>query len=236
MENEGSNQPLLNDAGIDEGLPLVENAEAPAVDKHMDAMWTGARAGDRAAPPLAMPAIPESQPGLIQPPYPAPQGMMNIPDLPDASLWWSKQKPLMVFWMSMSVVVVLLSLVSPNLLTFVAGVLGIVGSSLHICTCCGGSGLAGPVKAITVLGYVSLGFCASSLLLRILLVLSGVFPPPCGPASPPDELCMPVGWVIFTDIWVVGQVLVSGCVAQRGHKMRRLLNPVTTGVVVLGQP
>ena len=42
--------------------------------------------------------------------------------------------------------------------------------------------------------------------------------------------------VIFTDLVVVGQAVASGFVAHRANKMKTMLNPVTSGVVVLGQP
>eukprot|EP00951_Prasinocladus_malaysianus_P011707 scaffold86717_cov49-Prasinocladus_malaysianus.AAC.4 len=91
-------------------------------------------------------ALPETTPGLIQPPYPPPQAVMHIPDLPDAARWWATQRPVMMLWMCVAIIVVILSLFSFNIISFVAAVLGIVGSSLHLCSCCGGSELSGPVK------------------------------------------------------------------------------------------
>lgn len=113
----------------------------------MEQSWSGAAHAptNGAAQRLSerAPAIPETSPGLIQPPYPAPTSFMNIPDLPDAARWWAAQKFFMIMWMVASILVIL---VSGNILNFVAGILGTVGACLHVCPCCGGPQLSGPVK------------------------------------------------------------------------------------------
>eukprot|EP00873_Tetraselmis_striata_P036613 jgi/Tetstr1/456877/TSEL_043549.t1 len=185
---------------------------------------------NRDAYPVAMPArLHEAMPSMIQSPYPAPQAVMHIPDLPDAAKFWRAQWPLMAAWLVLSTIVLLLNLM--NLFPFVAAILGIVGASLHLCACCGGPELSGPVKSITVLAYISASF--STLTFFILAVVIIALPGDCDEMS--SVQCSDAGgaWVIMDMLLLLGHVAVGVFVARRGHRMKKLLNPVTAGVVVL---
>jgi hypothetical protein len=81
---------------------------------------------------------------MIQAPYPAPQAVMHIPNLPDAALYWREQWGVMLAWLLLSSLLIVFDLFN---LAFIGGVLGVVGASLHVCACCGGPELSGPVKA-----------------------------------------------------------------------------------------
>eukprot|EP00193_Tetraselmis_chui_P016865 CAMPEP_0177795378 /NCGR_PEP_ID=MMETSP0491_2-20121128/26199_1 /TAXON_ID=63592 /ORGANISM="Tetraselmis chuii, Strain PLY429" /LENGTH=240 /DNA_ID=CAMNT_0019318201 /DNA_START=127 /DNA_END=849 /DNA_ORIENTATION=+ len=234
--NEAGSQPLLesgDDSGGGPQGPQAQAVESGARACKADDVELNVDMGDdswnRDLFPVAVPAgLHSTMPGMIQAPYPAPQAVMHIPNLPDAALYWREQWGVMLAWLLLSSLLIVFDLFN---LAFIGGVLGVVGASLHVCACCGGPELSGPVKSITVLAYISASFSALTFVILATVVIA--VPAHCDEQS--SVQCSDAGgvWIILDILLLLLHMGVSALVARRGHRMKKLLNPVTAGVVVL---
>ncbi|DBA75046.1 TPA: hypothetical protein ACH3X1_010381 [Trebouxia sp. C0004] len=157
---------MADDAGHYSPPPVVFDAdEATAVAQPLlaehergqaDGQHHSARS-DQAAPDTA--AVHEVQVNApadqhqTTPPYTTPTGL-DLTSLPDGIVTWHEQRGLQILWLLSSIFMVMLDVVGLDV-GFLAGLLGIIGSSLAVCNCCQGMDLRSIVKAVRILGYLT---------------------------------------------------------------------------------
>lgn len=78
------------------------------------------------------------------PEYTAPTGL-DLTSLPDGIATWHEQRGLQILWLLSSIFMVMLDVVGLDV-GFLAGLLGIIGSSLAVCNCFQGMDLRSIVK------------------------------------------------------------------------------------------
>ncbi len=115
-------------------------------DNQQDVAHADQAAPDTAASPAAQPALPadQRQAAFQVPQYTAPSGL-DLTSLPDGIATWHEQRGLQILWMLSSIFMVMLDIVGLDV-GFLAGLLGIIGSSLAVCNCFQGMDLRSIVK------------------------------------------------------------------------------------------
>jgi hypothetical protein len=180
------------------------------------------------------------------------QAIMHMPDLPDALSEWTNFLPMLKAWLYLSIATLIFSIFTFFPGVFV-GLLGIIAASMHVCKCCKGDpSLAGPVAVTYVLAMVTAfidGFIVFLIALQwLFLVGSG-----CGEKEMKEdgkdgfvekdleleeedgkpECAVIVLVITVTLAWYLLHLLVSLKVLARAKRVRDLLNPITSGVMVL---
>uniref|UniRef100_A0A7S0MYY9 Uncharacterized protein n=1 Tax=Pyramimonas obovata TaxID=1411642 RepID=A0A7S0MYY9_9CHLO len=175
----------------------------------------------------------------------APQGIMHVPTLPDALAEWKQARPLLSAWLTMSIGMVIFGfLFFPGML---AGLLGIIGASLHLCESCRGDpSLAAPVMTTFILATVTAVLDGFVCLLMFTQFFNGceaddiearedgfVIEQDAYEEDRADgcSLILIIVTCIFT--WYSAHCFLSVRIAARARKVRDLLNPITSGVLVL---
>ncbi|KAK9840008.1 hypothetical protein WJX74_001968 [Apatococcus lobatus] len=151
--------------------------------------------------------------------------------LPRASSKWRAQRALMAAWLLSSIATFLPSIFFPFLWTL-GGMAGIFGSCWYFCHCWGlkpARDIASNVQVIWILGIAT--GCFSGLMAIVLgmawvgsllcLLVDGV-QGGCGAAS--ILLLFPVSWFLM-------HAALSIHIARKARKIKRLLNPFSSGVV-----
>lgn len=161
------------------------------------------------------------------PHYAAPTGL-DLTSLPDGIAAWHDQRGLQILWMLSSVFMVMLDIVGLDV-GFLAGLLGIIGSSLAVCNCFSGMDLRSIVKAVRILGYLT---SAISGLIGILL-LSALNSWECEELHDIEQ-CQNVKYlVLFLGAWHGWHAALSFMVGQRATAVKRLLDPISSGMMIL---
>lgn len=205
---------------------------------------------------------PPAPPAYGQPAYGQPQnfnhnqvqtahGIMHLPDLPDTIEEWKAARPLLQSWLYLSIATIVTSLFMfwPGLLV---GILSTVAASMHLCKCCGGGGsLAGPIAATHTLSMVVLGVDALILALiglqTFALVVTGCNLPKDeeedgfleddveedSDVSESTKCVLIVCILLLTLTWYSVHALITYRVMDKAAGLKKWLNPVTSGVVVL---
>ncbi|XRB04022.1 hypothetical protein NFJ02_19g33770 [Pycnococcus provasolii] len=174
------------------------------------------------------------------------RGAVHLPDLPDGLQAWQSSRMLFQFWLTVSIVNIFSGLFffAPILVRYlrlllflnsshnnknnthseknkqinqvVAGILGTVGASMHVCGCCGGGpSIEGPSKAIMWVAVADAITSGISSLLQLALVI-GVSP-----------------IFFFNFILALATAAVSTVCARRAKQIIVLLNPVSSGVAII---
>lgn len=143
-----------------------------------------------------------------------------MPELPDAIQAYNRLRALMLTWMTVSILMIILS---PYLLfiSLPIGILGVVASSLHICeNCRSKASIVGSVVTIKVLAAVvaTLEFILAGVLLLVAIVAAE------------NNV---IGYlVILTLVYGLHGVLSLFIFIKMQH-INSLLNPIQSGMVVL---
>jgi len=180
------------------------------------------------------------------------QAIMHMPDLPCALEEWTDFLPMVKAWLYLSIATLIFSIFTFFPGVFV-GLLAIVAASMHVCKCCKGDpSLAGPVAVTYVLAMITAfidGFIVFLIGLQwLFLVGSG-----CGEAEMKEDgkdgyiekgleeeeqegkpECFVIVMVISVTLgWYLLHLWVTLKVLARAKRVRDLLNPITSGVMVL---
>ncbi|XRB20102.1 hypothetical protein RI054_23g99490 [Pseudoscourfieldia marina] len=144
------------------------------------------------------------------------RGAVHLPDLPDGLQAWQSSRMLFQFWLTVSIVNIFSGLFFFAPILVVAGILGTVGASMHVCGCCGGGpSIEGPSKAIMWVAVADAITSGISSLLQLALVI-GVSP-----------------IFFFNFILALATAAVSTVCARRAKQIIVLLNPVSSGVAII---
>ena len=147
------------------------------------------------------------------------RGAVHLPDLPDGLEAWTAARSLFSFWLTLSIVNIFAGFLFGGPILFVAGVIGTVGASMHVCGCCGGGpSIAGPSRAIFWVAISDAIVAGIASLLQLVLVF--VFPQ--GAVR-----------IIFNLVLALTTVSVSVTCARRAKGIIRLLEPVSSGIAVV---
>lgn len=115
------------------------------IDQTSPAQSTPAQATqDAAASPSPASDFHHAQAAAPAPHYSAPSGL-DMTSLPDGIAKWHEQRGLQILWLLSSIFMVMLDIVGLDV-GFLAGLLGIIGSSLAVCNCFQGMDLRSIVK------------------------------------------------------------------------------------------
>ncbi|KAL3143266.1 hypothetical protein ABBQ38_002111 [Trebouxia sp. C0009 RCD-2024] len=159
--------------------------------------------------------------------YTAPSGL-DMTSLPNGIDAWHEQRGLQILWLLSSIFMVMLDIVGLDV-GFLAGLLGIIGSSLAVCNCFEGMDLRSIVKAVRILGYLT---SAISGLIGILL-LSALNSWECEELHEIEQ-CQNVKYlVLFLGAWHGWHAALSFMVGQRATAVKRLLDPISSGMIIL---
>ncbi|KAL0034012.1 hypothetical protein WJX79_003041 [Trebouxia sp. C0005] len=133
-----------------------------------------------------------------------------------------------ILWLLSSIFMVMLDVVGLDV-GFLAGLLGIIGSSLAVCNCFQGMDLRSIVKAVRILGYLT---SAISGLIGLLL-LSALNKWECEELHDIEQ-CQNVKYlVLFLGAWHGWHAALSFMVGQKATAVKRLLDPISSGMVIL---
>jgi len=175
----------------------------------------------------------------------APQGIMHMPDLPDALLEWRQARPLLSVWLAMSVLMVVLGPFYPP--GMLSGLLGIVAASMHLCKCCqGDASLAAPVKTTFVLATIT-GVLDAVVCVQMFMQFfvgcqmeerearnEGIVIEEDAYEESADNGCSALMMVLTSIlVWYSAHCFLSVRIAARARKVRDLLDPITSGMLVL---
>ncbi|KAK9814507.1 hypothetical protein WJX72_007031 [[Myrmecia] bisecta] len=157
-------------------------------------------------------------------------GYPGIPDMPDAIHRWRGQRSLLVVWLFLSIAILMTSIFWFEL-GAVAGLLGIIGASLSVCQCCGGGvDLAGTIKATRVLAMVAA--ILSGIVAWLVIALFHTID--CQKEEHGEDFCHALHLtLVFLVVWHGAHAYISGLVFARAGEVKRMMNPVTSGLVNL---
>lgn len=118
----------------------------PAEDQNSQARpdFTDAHAASPPAHSQPSPGFDQPFAAAQAPQYTAPSGL-DLTSLPDGIATWHDQRGLQILWLLSSIFMVMLDIVGLDV-GFLAGLLGIIGSSLAVCNCFQGMDLRSIVK------------------------------------------------------------------------------------------
>ncbi|DBA68988.1 TPA: hypothetical protein ACH3X2_013160 [Trebouxia sp. C0005] len=209
--------------------PLLAQHERGQADSQHDSARSDRAASDAAAVQEAHIDAPadQQQTAPHTPQYTAPTGL-DLTSLPDGIATWHEQRGLQILWLLSSIFMVMLDVVGLDV-GFLAGLLGIIGSSLAVCNCFQGMDLRSIVKAVRILGYLT---SAISGLIGLLL-LSALNKWECEELHDIEQ-CQNVKYlVLFLGAWHGWHAALSFMVGQKATAVKRLLDPISSGMVIL---
>ncbi|KAK3249754.1 hypothetical protein CYMTET_40833 [Cymbomonas tetramitiformis] len=174
------------------------------------------------------------------------QGIMHLPDLPDAVTQFQKSRPLLKLWLILSIITVVNSLFFwPGL---IIGIVGITGASLHVCECCKSHGSIAPyVNASKIMAIIAAAMDTLVIFLLLLQLALG-----CSKRGEKldeeedlegdmedekeggEKECSAVFIVLLILFaWFSMHAFISVKVGVKCHLTNKLFNPITSGVMVL---
>eukprot|EP00232_Nephroselmis_pyriformis_P026886 CAMPEP_0182865310 /NCGR_PEP_ID=MMETSP0034_2-20130328/7624_1 /TAXON_ID=156128 /ORGANISM="Nephroselmis pyriformis, Strain CCMP717" /LENGTH=235 /DNA_ID=CAMNT_0024997605 /DNA_START=311 /DNA_END=1018 /DNA_ORIENTATION=- len=178
-------------------------------------------------PPQAGAMFPAAGAGM--PAGAAPAGatsFMHIPDLPDAVDSFNNMGKEMKVYMFTSIIAILMSVfIGLFIFALLGGIIGTIAASMHQCKCCRvGPSVSGSVVAIRALAITQAVFSGLTTTVGSILLLSF----PC------EGDCFGFTvWIVFMVIFYASHTVQGINVAKKAGHVKKLLSPVTAGMVVL---
>ncbi|KAK9802835.1 hypothetical protein WJX73_005033 [Symbiochloris irregularis] len=155
------------------------------------------------------------------------RGVMSIPDLPDALSKWHAQRPLLMLWMATSLASIVLSMWWLEL-GAVSGIFGIIGAAIGLCNCV--EDVSHAVSAVRVMSITAL---MSGALVAGVVMYVGIAMP-CNTAVYQQSICNSFRIrMAFVAAWFALYTALAGLIAYRLSTIKRLLDPVSSGVLTL---
>ncbi|CAK0786229.1 hypothetical protein CVIRNUC_009442 [Coccomyxa viridis] len=182
--------------------------------------------------PLNVYAEPISEPptGRFQPPG----TFLQLPDVDEAESKWEDGQPLYAVWMASSAICFLSSLFWLQL-GFLTGILGMIGASLMLCRCHRSFNmkLAVVVTAAQALACICMAVSASVALvfLYFLAVMR------CNRDIHSRRYCFQLNFTLaMLVLWYVCHAVGSAIVASHASSVKKMLDPVRSGVLLVPHP
>ncbi|KAL4441023.1 hypothetical protein ABPG77_010454 [Micractinium sp. CCAP 211/92] len=188
---------------------------------------------------LGVPAFPQAQYSLQQhqqhqqqqgftsfPPY-----LDNLP--PSAEADWDAAVVLMSIWLGCSVATLALATLTFNVLGMIGALCATLGAATHRFPWCRPAAFVGDLGALVgrVFGLAIAAASLSSIVALLSVLISFGLSATCGAASDPTGCAELTEITVFYAIWFSVFTAVNIAVVRRSARMRRLLNPVSSGVV-----
>lgn len=158
---------------------------------------------------------------------------VHIPDMPDVYRDWKKQQHVLSLWLVISALS--LMLFWPFYLATglflgaeIAAMLGIAVSVIHMSDACRGMDLVQKLRTTAPLAIVACLLDMCTIFVNILLLVSS------DDCDDDEEDCESIiMFVVFFSCYLLAHALVALYLVRVCHRFIRLLNPVTTGMVVI---